>query len=316
MKTSLYHDNIRGVTVGVDCEMALWHTNLGQYIPATSFNTPGQKGEYVDIEYGDKVVGTYHRDNITVEFQSIPASTAGELYHNLCMPVKGLTQHYREFIGAELHHAACVHYDDPEMLMVPEAQEMGCEPDYCAYSGEEVKGPTAESLGPWRVCSGHIHIGHSALVNASFEDKCAFIRLLDYLVGVWAMPTGSANSWRRRFFYGQAGRFRVKPYGVEYRTPDSYWLDHVTDDVWDMVMMAFELWITYRDYEFMEGMREQGITEEKLRRAIDNPLDKTLEEAVHDPYDWRTEYLKAQDIQEAVAPIKNAINWWFSTQEA
>ena len=46
------------------------------------------------------------------------------------------------------------------------------------------------------------------------------------------------NDPLRRKLYGRAGRFRVKPYGLEYRTLDNYWLG--TGDV-DLYYSMFEV---------------------------------------------------------------------------
>jgi hypothetical protein len=51
------------------------------------------------------------------------------------------------------------------------------------------------------------------------------IYLMDLFLGVPSifMDTDKTAP-RRRTLYGQAGRFRVKPYGMEYRSLSSFWL--------------------------------------------------------------------------------------------
>ncbi len=47
------------------------------------------------------------------------------------------------------------------------------------------------------------------------------VKALDYLV---TLPMLKDDDPRRRELYGQAGCFRNKPYGIEYRTPSNKWI--------------------------------------------------------------------------------------------
>jgi hypothetical protein len=295
-------ENIHDLTLGADIELGLYHMNTSQYIPATSFNTPGTKGEYVELrDSSDVVVGTYHRDNITVEYQTIPScGTAQDFASAVVRPFGALNRHYSDFINADLEAAPAVHFGDPEMLLVPEALEMGCEPDMCAYTLEEVKGPKAATLGPWRVCSGHVHFGHEALAKASLEEKALFVRLLDRLVGVGVVGAVYTATWRRRFFYGQAGRFRIKPYGLEYRTPDNSWTAASSKNMWARCVHAFNIWMAGDAQKVLD--RIEVATEmdtDAVRHMIDNPLDLTIEAAGSDvDRGWQSEQEANQEMEE------------------
>ena len=105
-----------------------------------------------------------------------------------------------------------------------EAKELGCDPDFNAYTGEENPRPDGER--PFRTGAGHVHIGWGADIPVEnvehFEICQGFIKVLDATVGMFM--TFIDRDPRRRELYGKAGAFRVKPYGVEYRTPSNVWI--------------------------------------------------------------------------------------------
>jgi Phage phiEco32-like COOH.NH2 ligase-type 2 len=104
------------------------------------------------------------------------------------------------------------------------AKELGCDPDYNAYTLEENPRPDGERL--FRTGAGHIHVGWGADIPVANEEHmqiCAdFIKMLDATVGLYM--TCIDPDPRRRDLYGKAGAMRPKSYGVEYRTPSNMWL--------------------------------------------------------------------------------------------
>lgn len=109
-----------------------------------------------------------------------------------------------------------------------EAKELGCDPDYSAYTMEENPRPDGERT--FRTGAGHIHIGWGAGIPADNPEHMAicagFVKMLDATVGLFM--TYIDRDPRRRELYGKAGAFRPKSYGVEYRTPSNVWLRSVS----------------------------------------------------------------------------------------
>lgn len=107
------------------------------------------------------------------------------------------------------------------------AKELGCDPDFCAYSEDPFK-PNARPDGDsgMRSAAGHLHIGWGSNIPVDNEDHMeicrSFVRNLDCFVGLGM--TIIDRDPRRRELYGKAGAFRPKPYGVEYRTPSNAWI--------------------------------------------------------------------------------------------
>jgi hypothetical protein len=80
----------------------------------------------------------------------------------------------------------------------------------------------ARKMNPHRVHSGHIHVG--GLSDLPQEDLRRFVMWTDVTLMMSLGNMGSELEQRRRRYYGQAGRFRYKDYGVELRCPSNSWV--------------------------------------------------------------------------------------------
>lgn len=120
------------------------------------------------------------------------------------------------------------------------AKELGCDPDYNAYTLEKNPRPNGDT--GFRSGAGHLHIGWGADIpvdNDEHMEICAgFVKMLDATVGLFM--TAIDHEPRRRQLYGRAGAFRPKPYGVEYRTPSNVWITNKSYRrcVWELVNLA------------------------------------------------------------------------------
>lgn len=120
------------------------------------------------------------------------------------------------------------------------AKELGCEPDYNAYTLEPNPRPDVEQT--FRSGAGHIHIGWGSAIPTDNKDHikiCAdFVKILDATVGMFM--TYVDRDAKRRELYGKAGAFRPKEYGVEYRTPSNVWISNkdMRRAVWDLTRYA------------------------------------------------------------------------------
>ena len=128
--------------------------------------------------------------------------------------------------GVSLSIVPVQDFDEKTMAEAPdEAKELGCDPDYNAYTLEPNPRPEGEDV-LFRTGAGHIHIGWGADIPVDNEDHikiCAdFVKMLDLFVGFFM--TYIDREPRRRELYGKAGAFRPKSYGVEYRTPSNVWI--------------------------------------------------------------------------------------------
>jgi hypothetical protein len=105
-----------------------------------------------------------------------------------------------------------------------EVKELGCNPDYNAWTGQVNVTPDADM--PFRTASGHIHVGWRDDANTGCEshrEDCHLVaKQLDYYLGIWSLFWDPDP--RRRSLYGKAGALRYKSYGCEYRTLSNKWL--------------------------------------------------------------------------------------------
>lgn len=148
-----------------------------------------------------------------------------------------------------------------------EAKELGCDPDFNAYTG--LANPRPDGTRNFRTGAGHVHIGWGAdipIENAEHFEICSsFVKMLDVTVGFFM--TYIDRDPRRRELYGSAGAFRPKSYGVEYRTPSNVWLTNKDRRrmMWSMMNLA----ITAKRNGF-SAEKATGLTEQQIVDIINN----------------------------------------------
>ena len=147
-----------------------------------------------------------------------------------------------------------------------EAKELGCDPDFNAYT--LTANPRPDGEVPFRTGSGHVHIGWGADIPVDNEEHmqiCAeFVKNLDYTLGLFM--TIIDDEPRRRELYGKAGAFRPKPYGVEYRTPSNVWIVNRDHRKAVFYLMNYAVWFA------SQGGR-RALSDDQLQEII-NTGDK------------------------------------------
>lgn len=155
-----------------------------------------------------------------------------------------------------------------------EARTSGCGPDMCAYKVkwiEPISGLLSTNL---RSGGGHVHVGHEVLQNQiTNPHPFTAALLLDLFLGIPSLfmdhdPTSKA----RKKLYGQAGRMRPKPYGLEYRCLSNFWLasPKLVELVYDIVDFVVGLLTTsqYEAYWLVDVPFYQKAAESRLKRAF------------------------------------------------
>jgi hypothetical protein len=157
-----------------------------------------------------------------LEYNINPASTAEEF---LAFNRSVLSQLQDMVPGYELAVVPTAEFDKEHMAaQPPKALELGCEPDYNAYTGDQ--NPRPNGNVDFRTAAGHVHIGFCEGADVrSPEHMQRCITLVTHLDAFLGLPS---LCWdkdvKRRQLYGKAGAFRPKSYGVEYRTLSNAWL--------------------------------------------------------------------------------------------
>lgn len=176
--------------------------------------------------------GAYQVDGMALEFNIDPVSTNYEFEKfnlNIIKTIADMKNRVAKNGDGKKRYGfniTATQDFDPEYLanQPKEALELGCDPDYNAYTGEV--NPRPDGSVNFRTAAGHIHVGWGSNIptdNDEHREICNnFVKVLDATVGMFM--TYIDRDPRRRELYGKAGALRYKPYGVEYRTPSNVWI--------------------------------------------------------------------------------------------
>lgn len=203
------------ILIGSDPELFIKRN--GQLVSAHGM-LPGDKKNPHKVKDGAVQV-----DGMAAEFNIDPAESEDAFVHNLNSVMGQLAG---MLDGCTLHADPVAHFGH-EMIdaQPPEAKELGCDPDYCAWNnGSENTKPNVEL--PFRTGAGHIHVGVTE--DADIRDRdfnascCEAVKQMDFYL---ALPSLFFDEdVQRREMYGKAGAYRPKSYGFEYRTLSNKWL--------------------------------------------------------------------------------------------
>jgi len=167
--------------------------------------------------------GAVQVDGMALEYNTDPATTLEQWEHNHVSVQKQLEDMLEK--GLSLKATPTAFFAEEVFNTTPaEALELGCEPDYNAYTG--MSNPKPNAKVKFRTGAGHIHVGWTE--GADIKDpfhlgECrALTKALDMYLGMPSI-TMDADAQRRQL-YGKAGCFRPKSYGLEYRTLSNFWV--------------------------------------------------------------------------------------------
>jgi hypothetical protein len=202
------------ITIG--CDPELFVTQDGKFRSAHGL-IPGTKESPFRVENGAVQV-----DGMALEYNIDPVDNADDFvkYNNSVMEqMRAMVPGYEFAVVPSCKFNGNHFRNQPE-----EAKELGCTPDFNAYTGKE--NPRPDNKTTMRTASGHIHIGFCEDADPNSEDhmiRCAtLVKQLDCYLGLPSLLFD--NDTKRRKMYGAAGAFRPKPYGVEYRVLSNAWL--------------------------------------------------------------------------------------------
>lgn len=205
------------ILIGCDPEIALFDPKKKKFVSAEGI-VPGDKLNPHKVKKG-----TIQTDGFAAEIGITPASSSGEFIENVQTVLEELRGYTRGLEFRFIDHV--IFEDDVYKGQSEEGRQLGCEPDFSAYTrlANPMPVPNPPSM---RTFSGHIHIGWCEDADITdpghFADGISVSKQMDWALGV---PTSLWNPGSlRRKLYGKAGAFRLKTYGAEYRTPDNGWL--------------------------------------------------------------------------------------------
>lgn len=172
-------------------------------------------------------------DNVAVEFNIPPASNKQEFIGSIHRVLDYLRQELQPQ-NLELVIEPTMEFTE-EQLDHPQAQALGCEPDFNAWTQD--MNPRPKAPPTLRSSGGHLHLSWDKPKN---EERLQIIRVHDLFCGAPSLLFDT-NTLRREI-YGKAGAFRPKKYGAEYRTMSNYWIssEELTDMIYTQSEKAFD----------------------------------------------------------------------------
>ena len=168
--------------------------------------------------------GYWQRDGVALELNGVPTINAKSFTRGCVQQLNAAQTATQE--GTYLSYFSEGLLDE-YTFQSRYGQEIGCEPDYNAWSEKINPPPTPDRLLYNRFAGGHLHFSWQGSDRATDREKFKVVRTLDLVLGPIFVGL-DANCKRRRVYYGQAGSCRLKPYGVEWRVPDNSWFTSIT----------------------------------------------------------------------------------------
>lgn len=182
------------------------------------------------------------------------------------------------------------------------ARELGCQPSLNIYGPRPLKCDVKTYLK--RSSGGHIHLGLGAtnIFSGGNDERQRLIPLLDIFVGNFCVlldrDPGAAE---RRENYGRAGEFRLPEHGVEYRTPDNFWLRNYA--LLTFVLGMSNLATSVLVHTIAGGSQEDELVSivdiKRVIRAIDKNDFKLAKKNIEDLRPWL-----AKNLPESGFPLR------------
>jgi hypothetical protein len=210
--------------VGADPELFVHDDQANRFVSAYGM-IKGDKANPTPVKDGAVQV-----DGMALEFNIDPAGSEAEFVHNINSVVAQLSEMVPSY---RVMAVPVAHFGEEYIKSQPlEATELGCNPDYNAYTGLENERPNGDL--PFRTGAGHVHIGWTRdaapFTPEHFSACCSAIKQLDVFLGIPSVIYD--GNVQRREMYGKPGAFRPKPYGVEYRVLSNVWVGSKELQAW------------------------------------------------------------------------------------
>lgn len=206
---------------GADIEFFVTDPQNGKPMAACG-KVGGKKDDPIKIDDTFSIL----EDGAAVELNYKPTNDVYAWTNNMVLSAEVIKKHTKFGVWGEPEAKI------PNLNKYPQAMEIGCMPDFDAYSdnpevAREI--PDIKEFGMHRFAGGHIHLSYD--INKKIPAY-AVARLIDYYLTIPILADVSHNlgqvvakkllGLKRAKFYGLAGLHRPKEYGIEYRTFSNY----------------------------------------------------------------------------------------------
>lgn len=236
--------------------------------------------------------GAVQVDGFAAEFNIDPARTFKEFNGNISKVLRTLKRMLPQGYG--FTSKASIVFSEKVWDEAPEhAKELGCTPDFNAWTGKTNPPPDLPDNPRLRSAAGHIHIGwrgpEDDYIDEAHVNNCReFAKQLDFYLGAWSLNYDMDTT--RRKLYGRAGAIRYKPYGVEYRVLSNFWLfnPEYRLEVWNRLQTA------------IADMRDMYIPE-----LVENPCNSSY----YKGYDFNDACIEVINHERTAKSLKDCLSY-------
>lgn len=249
---------MRLLKIGMDAELFLqnkdgsFETAIGKF-----GGTKARPKKMNDMPRGFYI----QEDNVAAEF-NIPAASTPESFVDYTLQAVDWIAKKAQGMGYDLAFTDTAVFTEKQ-LDHPQAQLLGCEPDYNAWT-EQVN-PRPNPPADFRTASAHIHMSWDAPRE---EDQFLLVRMLDLLLGVPSVLEFEPT--QRRTLYGKAGACRLKRYGVEYRVLGNQWIKDAYHIDWTLAAV-YRAASTVEQPYYLEFLEEHDETIQHIINTHNRP---------------------------------------------
>ncbi len=214
--------SVPSISIGCDPELFVINGD-GNPISCHEF-TPGTKDKPHRL-----TVGAVQRDGLAMEFNPDPAKTRDEFDYNVGRTLSDILAYLPS--GCKLSFRPAITFDPWYFDMLPETvKELGCSPDYNAYSMLVNPPPDTSPHPTLRTASGHMQTGFLGDKTVDKEDPEHF-KSCAYAINAYDKAYGNIKGridgdTTRQSLYGKLGAFRPTVFGVEHRVPSCAWVEY------------------------------------------------------------------------------------------
>jgi len=235
-------------------------------------------------------------DGVQFELNPAAASSPSKLATNLSLAFNLLKQHLAKDNG----EVTCcfnriVEVSKLELDSLSEkARMLGCLPSLNIYGERPLR--CNKKTYRKRSTGGHAHFGLNGtnIFSGNRDERQRLIPLYDIFVSNFCVlldrDPGAAE---RRENYGRAGEFRLPKHGVEYRTPDNFWLRNYSlmSFVFGMANLATAVLVATLAGNDLESELVKIVNIKRVIRAIDKNDIRLAKQNIEDLRPWLTKNL-------------------------
>jgi hypothetical protein len=275
--------------INMGCDPEFFFTKKGQVIGSEKVLSAGKSK-------ADSFNGKFVIDGVQAELNPQPSTCRAAVTNAIRLCFKDLHDKVlAEHKGVSADFSQCIEVSKEEMDSLSEKSKIfGCAPSTNVYNEGKSK-TSVIGVDPkkyrGRSAGGHVHLGiHSwysyddaeqTRVKNNLKNVEVLVPILDIVVGNTCVLLDRAESNKeRRKVYGRAGEYRLKDYGIEYRTLSNFWLRscQLTSFVFSLSRLAVHLVRESKpDNDYVKALFDAVKREDVVKAINNNDFDLAME---------------------------------------